>query len=81
MKKNYQKNNGAVSPITIIVIFLLCIFTIFIIQNTAIVEIKFLFWKVSLSRVVLLLGALFTGILTGFFIGWEVTSKDRRSQR
>lgn len=56
---------------------LLVIFMIFILQNTQVVEIEFLFWKLSLSRVILLLGALFIGILVGLFFGWE-TSKKRK---
>jgi putative membrane protein len=48
---------------------------IFILQNTQVVEIEFLFWKLSLSRVILLLGALFIGILAGLFFGWEASKK------
>jgi uncharacterized integral membrane protein len=38
------------------------------------VEISFLFWQISLSRVILLLGSLFSGVLIGLFIGWEAAS-------
>jgi uncharacterized integral membrane protein len=64
---------------TVIAIILLGIFTVFIMQNTMTVEIRFLIWKLTLSRVVLLLGALFTGILIGLFIGWEASARKKKS--
>ncbi|UCD34994.1 MAG: LapA family protein [Nitrospiraceae bacterium] len=63
---------------TIIIIVLLSVFTIFILQNTDVVEIRLLLWKVSLSRVVLLLGSLFMGILIGLLIGWEMAVRKNR---
>jgi putative membrane protein len=56
---------------------LLVIFIIFVLQNTQVVEIEFLFWKMSLSRVILLLGALFIGILAGLFFGWEAFKRKK----
>ena len=73
---NYR---GAASYKMIIAIVLLGIFTIFIIQNTVIVEIQFLFWKLTLSRVILLFGSLLTGILIGLFIGWETAVKKKKN--
>ena len=63
---------------TIIIIVLLSVFTIFILQNTDVVEIRLLLWKVSLSRVVLLLGSLFMGVLIGLLIGWEMAVRKNR---
>jgi uncharacterized integral membrane protein len=50
---------------------------VFILQNTQVVEIKFFFWEMSLSRVILLLGALFIGVLVGLIIGWEASQKSK----
>ena len=72
---------GAVGGKTVAAIIILSIFTLFILQNTDIVDIQFLFWKISLSRVVLFLGTLFIGILVGLFIGWEASAKRRKSQQ
>ena len=45
---------------------------VFILQNLAIVEIRFLFWKAVVSRVFLLAGSIAAGAIVGFLIGWEV---------
>jgi uncharacterized integral membrane protein len=70
-----KENRGAVGAKSIIVIVLLSFFMIFILQNTQVVEIKFLFWQMTLSRVILLFGALFIGVIVGLFIGWEASVK------
>ena len=69
---------GAVGPKTITALVFLGIFTVFILQNTEVVEISFFFWKISLSRVLLLLGSLLTGALIGLFIGWEAADKKKK---
>lgn len=73
----FKDFKGAVGPKTIIALVFLSIFMIFILQNTEVVDIQFLFWKLSLSRVILLLGSLFIGVLAGLLIGWEMTAKNK----
>jgi len=70
-----ESNKGLKQAKTAVIITLLSVFMFFILQNTQVVDIKFLFWHMSLSRVILLLGALFIGILVGVFIGWEASKK------
>lgn len=43
-----------------------CFVVIFIFQNTAVVEMKFLFWSLTMSRSLLIL--IFVGV--GIIIGW-----------
>ena len=50
--------------ILVLVIFLL----LFILQNTQVVEVKLIFWTVSMSRALMLLGTLFIGFLAGWLI-------------
>ena len=69
---------GMVGPKTGIALVFLSIFTVFILQNTEVVEISFFFWHLSLSRVVLLLGSLFIGLIIGLFIGWEVATHKKK---
>jgi len=73
--KTAETSNGFKKVKTAVVITLLSIFMIFILQNTQVVDIKFLFWQMSLSRVILLLGALLIGVLVGLFFGWEASQK------
>jgi len=56
----------------VLAIAFLVIFTIFILQNSEIVEITFFFWRFSISRVLLLVASLAVGCLVGIFIGWEI---------
>ena len=43
-------------------------FVLFVIQNVAVVEIQFLFWSTRISRSLLMLLVLATGILVGWFL-------------
>ncbi len=63
---------GKVSVKMVVVLVIIVFSAIFLLQNSAVVDIKFLFWKLSMSRVLLLLGSIGAGVIAGFFIGWEV---------
>jgi uncharacterized integral membrane protein len=78
MISHFRDFRGAVGAKTITALVFLSIFTVFILQNTEVVEISFFFWKISLSRVVLLLGSLFTGVLIGLFMGWEAAARKKK---
>ena len=41
---------------------------LFIIQNVTVVEIKFLFWSLQMSRALLMFGLLTIGVLIGWFL-------------
>ncbi len=73
-----SKGKGQIK--TIVAVTLLSIFTVFILQNTAVVEIKFIFWHISLSRVLILLGSLFIGFFIGLLFGWETSWKKDKSR-
>ncbi len=47
-------------------LFLLLLVVIFIVQNAAVVDIQFLFWKMSMSRSLMIFFVLAAGII----IGW-----------
>lgn len=53
------------SPKLIFGLVLIVLVAIFITQNTQVVEIKFLLWKMEMSRSLLLLGTLITGFILG----------------
>ena len=77
MNKRVRPDTGALGFKTIVALVLLSLFAIFILQNTEVVDIRFLIWKMSLSRVILLIGSLFIGILIGLFIDWEVSGNNK----
>lgn len=56
-------------PKTIIVLILLSLFLIILLQNTKVVKIQLLFWKIGMSRIIMLPITLFLGIVIGFIIG------------
>lgn len=56
-------------PKTIIVLILLALFLIILLQNTKVVKIQLLFWKIGMSRIIMLPITLFLGIVIGFIIG------------
>ena len=52
---------------------------LFIVQNAAVVDIKFLFWKLSMSRALFMFFMLAIGIFVGWFLhGYYVHKKQNR---
>lgn len=45
------------------------LFLIVFIQNTQVVSLRFLFWKLSMSRILLLPLVMLIGFIIGFFVG------------
>ena len=54
----------------ILILFLLVIVAVFTFQNTAVVEIKFLFWSAAMSTSLMLLTVLFSGIIIGMLLSF-----------
>ncbi len=50
----------------IIFSILIALVLVFVIQNTQVVEYRFLAWKVSMSRALLLLGTFVIGVVVGW---------------
>jgi putative membrane protein len=53
----------------IVIIVLAALFVLFVVQNTRIVEVQLLFWTVSMSRSLMLLGTLLIGLIGGWLLG------------
>ncbi len=51
---------------TIIFFILIALVIFFVIQNTQVVEFRFLAWKVSMSRALMFLGTFLVGIAVGW---------------
>ena len=61
----------------IIFLVLIGIVIIFVIQNVQVVEVKFLFWEVSMSRALVLIATFGIGLLGG----WLLTLPKVRKQK
>ena len=60
-------------PRVIIILLLVILATVFIIQNTQVVSVQFLFLEFQMSRIIMIVLML----LTGFFIGYLVAVKKK----
>lgn len=54
---------------TITISILVTLFLIIVFQNTQVVSLRFLFWQISMSRVILMPIIMFIGFIVGFVIG------------
>ncbi len=52
----------------IVILILVALAVIFFLQNTEVVEVRFIFWKLSMSRVLMLTGSLIVGLIIGLFL-------------
>ena len=57
------------SPKKIALIVLGVLLLIILLQNTQVVSVRFLFWKLSMSRIILLPLFMLVGFIIGFFVG------------
>ena len=52
----------------IVFICLIAVVLVFVIQNTQVVEFRFLVWTISLSRALMLFGSLAIGVVAGWLL-------------
>ena len=57
------------TPKRIIFLVLGLLFATFVVQNSEVVDVTFLFWKAQASRAIVLLGAFLLGIVVGWVSG------------
>ncbi|WP_036841140.1 lipopolysaccharide assembly protein LapA domain-containing protein [Polaribacter sp. Hel_I_88] len=53
---------------TILILIFAAIIVVFSLQNAEITDVKFLFWKLSISKVLIILGSFAIGVLLGILI-------------
>ncbi|MDD3051116.1 MAG: lipopolysaccharide assembly protein LapA domain-containing protein [Candidatus Cloacimonetes bacterium] len=53
----------------IFILVILAAFLVVLLQNTQVVELRLLFWKISMSRIILFPLTLFLGIVIGLILG------------
>ena len=68
-----KKGGKAVKPRIIIILLLVILAIVFIVQNTHVVSVDFLFLKFQMSQIIMIVLML----LIGFFIGYLVAGKQK----
>ncbi|MBT8385568.1 MAG: LapA family protein [Bacteroidia bacterium] len=56
---------------TILAVIFATIIVIFSLQNAEVTEVKFLFWKLSMSRVLIIMGSFAIGVLVGLLVSMK----------
>jgi putative membrane protein len=65
----------------IIFVCLIAFVLIFVIQNTQVVEFRFLVWTISMSRALMLFGTLAIGFIAGWLLTLPKSKKEQHDQR
>lgn len=64
----------------ILTLALIGLVVLFVVQNTAVVDIRFLFWKAAMSRALLIFFVLAVGIIIGWLWRGYTLYKEKSSQ-
>ena len=56
---------------TVLAILFATVIIIFSIQNAEVTDVKFLFWKLSMSRVLIILGSFVFGVMVGLLVSMK----------
>ncbi|MEA2103036.1 MAG: lipopolysaccharide assembly protein LapA domain-containing protein [Candidatus Cloacimonadota bacterium] len=67
-------------PKTILMFLLIAIFVVVLLQNTQVVELRLLFWKLSMSRIILFPVTLIIGLIIGFIMA-KLDSKKKLTKK
>ncbi len=60
---------------------LIAIVLIFVVQNTQVMEFRFLVWTISMSRALMLFGTLAIGFIIGWLLTWPKGKKENQEKR
>jgi uncharacterized integral membrane protein len=66
-------------PKTIVVLVVIALFLIILIQNTQVVTLRLLFWKVGMSQIVLVPLTMLIGFVLGYIVA-KVTSSSHKKE-
>lgn len=72
---------GAIGVRGVIVIVLVLVILAFLIQNSQVVEIQFLGWKWSMSKVILIVFSMLVGAVIGLILGRELFRKREKKDK
>ena len=66
-------------PKTIVILVLVALFAIILIQNTQVVTLRLLFWKIGMSQIILVPLTMLIGFILGYLVA-KVTSDSQGKQ-
>jgi uncharacterized integral membrane protein len=66
-------------PKTIVILVLVALFAIILIQNTQVVTLRLLFWKVGMSQIILVPLTMVIGFILGYLVA-KVTGGNHRTE-
>ena len=55
-------------PTTIVILVLVALFVIILVQNTQVVTLRLLFWKIGMSQIILVPLTMLIGFIIGFIV-------------
>jgi uncharacterized integral membrane protein len=77
--KAYFRKKSIMRPLVIIIILFSLLLVVFALQNTAIVEIKLLFWALRIPSALLILISIAMGLIIGL-LSYRCTSRNTKKQ-
>ncbi len=77
---NAESEVLAMKAKTIIILILVVLFVIILIQNTQVVTLQLFFWKLSMSRIILIGMLMLIGFIAGFLVA-KIGRKRHREKR
>jgi uncharacterized integral membrane protein len=64
----------------LITLFLIALAAIFIVQNVEVVEVRFLFWKMAMSRALMFVFLVLIGVATGWLLRGHTLRKSKKDE-
>lgn len=61
----------------VIILFLIALAAVFVVQNVEVVEVRFLFWKMVMSRALMFAFLLLIGVVTGWLLRGHMMRKSQ----
>jgi uncharacterized integral membrane protein len=69
------------TPKRIVFLVIALLFATFVLQNSQVVEVRFLFWQTEASRALVLLGISVFGLIAGWLSGWIHKTRRKVSEK
>jgi len=67
--KALSRKEGKVKPKTVLILVLVILALIVVFQNSEMVTMKLLFWKIMMSQILFILGCMLLGFVLGLLVG------------